>query len=84
MQWKSKPPQSITVEGHNLPDFMLSVKSLEMKELTVRVKYLGRELKEIILFIALSMLLLIGISLLPESPVPVGETATAAAVQYQK
>ncbi|MHB8075372.1 hypothetical protein [Desulfosporosinus fructosivorans] len=61
MQLKSEPHQLVTVEGNGL------------WELFERAKYLGRELKEIILFITFSMLLIIGISLLPESPVPVQE-----------
>lgn len=73
MQLKSKPPQPVAVEGNDLPNFMFPVNSLEVKGLLESAKYLGRELKDVILFIALSMLLLLGISLLPESSVPVQE-----------
>ena len=78
MQRKSEIPQLVTVEGNNLPEFMSPVNSLEIKELMDKAKYLGQELKEIILFITLSILLLIGISLLPQSPAPVREGATTA------
>lgn len=61
MQLKSDPNQLVTVEDNDL------------QELFYKAKYLGNELKEIILFIAFSMLLIIGISLLPESPVTVQE-----------
>jgi len=69
MQRKSESSQTVSVEGNNLPDFMFPVNSLEIKELLDRAKYLGRELKEIIIFVTLSILLLTGISLLPQSPV---------------
>lgn len=78
MQRKSEIPQLVTVEGNDLPEFMSPVNSLEIKELMDKAKYLGQELKEIILFITLSILLLIGISLLPQSPVPVLEGAATA------
>ncbi|HBV85778.1 hypothetical protein [Desulfosporosinus sp.] len=68
MQGRIKPPQTATVEGTHLHNFMFRINSVERMELVDKVKYLGHELKELIIFIALSTLLLLGISLLPKSP----------------
>lgn len=83
MQQKSRLSQSVTIEGNNLMDFMCSVNSLELKGLLYITKKWVCEYKLVILFIALSMLLLIGISLLPKSPIPLEEEVQQKYIHYQ-
>ena len=61
MQWKSGPSKPMTAVGKDSPDFILHVKNPEQKELSLWDKYSAH-----LIFIALSMLLLIGIGLLPK------------------
>lgn len=68
MQRESEPSQ-VAVGGNILLNFMFSINSFQIKKLMKRAKQFGSELKELIIFIVLSMLLLTGISLLPNSPV---------------
>lgn len=63
---KSRTIQSIAVNTNDFKNITLPAKKLGNGRLE-RVKYLGSGLKEIIYFIALSMALLVGISLLPKS-----------------
>lgn len=65
MLQKSQPIQSIAVETNDFQNFTLPANKLGNGRLE-SAKYLGSGLKEIIYFIALSMALLVGISLLPK------------------